>query len=65
MDKPVAPNMLPDIVCTVVIPASAIVAIIFGLWLWKRVSSITLVPGDGGRGTAGCGAGGSGCRSGG
>lgn len=43
----VAPNMMPDMVPTILIPASAIVAIIFGLWLWKRVSAISLVPGGG------------------
>jgi inorganic pyrophosphatase len=38
--------MLPDIVPTVLIPVSAILAIIFGLWLWKRVSAISLSPGQ-------------------
>jgi hypothetical protein len=38
-------NILPDLVPTILIPSAAIVAIIFGLWLWKRVSAISLVPG--------------------
>ncbi|KAF6252549.1 pyrophosphate-energised proton pump [Scenedesmus sp. NREL 46B-D3] len=38
--------MLPDIVPTVVIPVSAILAIVFGAWLWKRVSAISLTPGQ-------------------
>jgi len=38
-------NILPDLVPTILIPASAVVAIAFGLWLWKRVSAISLVPG--------------------
>lgn len=40
-----APNMMPDILPTILIPSSAVLAIIFGLWLWKRVSAISLVPG--------------------
>lgn len=47
--KQAAENVLPDLVPTVLIPASAIIAIVFGLWLWKRVSYITLVPGATGR----------------
>ena len=38
-------NMMPDMVPTILIPASALLAIAFGLWLWKRVSAISLVPG--------------------
>lgn len=38
--------MMPDIVPTILIPASAVLAIAFGLWLWKRVSAISLVPGQ-------------------
>lgn len=37
--------MMPDIVPTIMIPVSAVIAIVFGLWLWKRVSAISLVPG--------------------
>lgn len=43
--KGVAPNMIPDLVPNIVIPVSALLAIAFGLWLWKRVSAISLVPG--------------------
>lgn len=38
--------LLPDIVPTVLIPVSAVLAIVFGLWLWKRVSAISLSPGQ-------------------
>lgn len=44
-------NMLPDIVPNIVIPVSAVLAIAFGLWLWKRVSAITMVPGAPNRGS--------------
>ncbi|WIA41962.1 hypothetical protein OEZ86_009266 [Tetradesmus obliquus] len=38
--------ILPDIVPTVLIPVSAVLAIIFGAWLWKRVSAISMTPGQ-------------------
>jgi hypothetical protein len=31
-----------DMTATVLIPVSAVVAIIFGLWLWKRVSAVSV-----------------------
>lgn len=38
--------ILSPLVPNVLIPVSAVVAIIFGLWLWKRVSAIQLTGGE-------------------
>lgn len=40
-----APHILPDLAVNILIPSSAIIAIVFGLWLWKRVSYISMTPG--------------------
>lgn len=38
--------ILPDLFVTVYIPATAVVGILFGVWLWKRVSAISMTPGQ-------------------
>lgn len=38
--------VLPDIVPTVVIPVFAVIGILFGLWMWRRVANIHLTPGQ-------------------
>lgn len=44
--KAASSTALPDLVPTVLIPVSAVLAILFGAWLWKRVSNISLTPGQ-------------------
>jgi hypothetical protein len=39
-------QVLSDLFPTVFIPTSAVIAILFGIWLWQRVSSVSLTPGQ-------------------
>ena len=41
------PNQaLPDLFPTIFIPTTAVIAIFFGIWLWQRVSTVSLTPGQ-------------------
>jgi inorganic pyrophosphatase len=37
---------VPDLLPTIFIPSAAIIAIIFGAWLWQRVSQVSMSPGS-------------------